>query len=129
MTPSLRRRSPPDSRSAWTARSTLLVFAFLALTWQIPNVVDIYDYGGVPRLLFLPSYVLMLVLYDSPWGLENVVSAVDPVVPGSGRLLWEAGLLVTFYLFAVAVTWLGRRLTGTGSSDGRDGDGNPGTGS
>lgn len=126
MTPSLRRPSASAPRSAWTARSTLVVFAFLALTWRIPDVVDIYEYGGVPRLLFLPSYVLVLVLYDSPWGLENVVSAVDPFVPGSGRLLWAAGLVVTFYLFAVAVTWLGRRLTDYGSRSARGGDGNGG---
>lgn len=126
MLPSALRRSSSDSRAARTAPSTLLVFGFLALTWQIPNVVDIYDYGGLPRLLYLPSYVLSLLLYDSPWGLENVVSAVDPFVPGSGRLLWEAGVLVTFYLFAVAATWFGRRLTGDRSEAERGGDGNRG---
>lgn len=73
-------------------------------------MVDIYSYGELPRVLFLPAYLLMLVLYDSPWGLENVVYAVDPIVPGSGRYLWDAGLIVTYYLFAAVVTWLGRRL-------------------
>ncbi len=97
-------------RSAWTARGTLLVFAFLALTSYLPNVVDIYSYWGIPRLLFIPSYLLMLVLYDSPWGLENVVYVLDPIVPGSGALLWEVGLVATYYLFAVVVTWLARRV-------------------
>lgn len=100
----------PNTRSAWTARSTLLLFAFLALTWHLPDVVDIYSYGELPRVLFVPAYLLMLVLYDNLWGLENVVYAIDPIVPGSGRYLWDAGLIVTYYLFAVAVTWLGRRF-------------------
>lgn len=102
--------TPTESRSAWTARSTLFAFGFLALTSQLPNLVDIYDYGGIPGLLFVPSYILMLVLYDSPWGLENVIYAIDPVIPGTGAYLWEGGLIVTYYLFAVIATWLVRQV-------------------
>jgi hypothetical protein len=100
--------SPP--RSALTARSTLLLFAFLALGWLLPNVVDPYSFGGLPLLVLVPSYLVTLFVYDSPWGLENVVYAIEPMVPGSGAVLWDVGLLVTFYLFAAVSTWVGRRL-------------------
>ena len=96
--------------SVWFARPTLLLFAFLALTSQLPAVLDIYS-SLLWRLLFIPSYLVMLFLYDAPWGLENAVYAIDGVL-GGGKLLWETGLFVTYYLFAVVVTWLGRRLTG-----------------
>lgn len=96
--------------SVWFARPTLFLFAFLALTSQLPVVLDIYS-SLLWRLLFIPSYLVMLFLYDAPWGLENVVYALDGVF-GGGKLLWEAGLFVTYYLFAVVVTWLVRLLTG-----------------
>lgn len=102
--------SVSESSSAWTAPSTLLVFGFLAVTWQLPTVIDIYSYGGIPGLLYIPAYLLMLVLYDSPWGLENIVYAIDPLIPGSGAYLWHGGLIVTYYLFAVILIWTGRQL-------------------
>ncbi|WP_227356654.1 hypothetical protein [Haladaptatus salinisoli] len=58
----------------WTARTTLLVFGFLALTWYLPNVVDIYD-SVLYRLLFVLSYVVMLLVYDSPWVGERGLRA------------------------------------------------------
>lgn len=94
----------------WTARTTLLVFGFLALTWHLPRVVDIYD-SVLYRLLFVPSYVVMLLFYDSPWGLENAVYAFEAIF-ARWKYAWEAGLLVTYYLVAVGATWLGRRLRG-----------------
>lgn len=90
-------------RPAWTARSTLVVFAYLALAAQLPLVVDIYAYGGVPRLLFVPSYLLLALVY----------AAVDPLEPflgGARRAVLAGGPLVAYYLAAVAVTWLGRRV-------------------
>jgi hypothetical protein len=96
--------------SAWFARPTLFLFAFLTLTSQLPAVLDIYS-SPLWRVLFVPSYLVMLFLYDAPWGLENAVYALDGAF-GSGKQLWEVGLFVTYYLFAVVVTWLGRRLTG-----------------
>lgn len=104
----------------WTARSTLALFGFLALSSQLPAIIDIYSFV-LWRLLFLPSYLVMLFLYDGPWGLENVVYAFDAVVASerARALLWDGGLFVTYYLFAVATTWLGRRVTrASRSSDG-----------
>lgn len=51
----------------------------------------------------------MLLFYDSPWGLENAVYALDAVLPRE-KYAWEASLLVTYYLVAVSATWLDRRL-------------------
>ncbi|WP_458188445.1 hypothetical protein [Haladaptatus sp. NG-WS-4] len=98
------------ARSVWTARPTILVFGFLALSWFLSDVVDIYSFV-LFRLLYVPAYLVMLLVYDSPWGLENLVYALDVVLPRE-KYVWEAGLVVTYYLVAVTVTWLGRRLRG-----------------
>ncbi|WP_458209233.1 hypothetical protein [Haladaptatus sp. NG-SE-30] len=98
------------TRSVWTARPTILVFAFLSVTWFLPTFVDIYSFV-LYRLLFIPAYLVMLLVYDAPWGLENVVYALDGVLPQE-KYVWEIGLLVTYYLVAAALTWLGRRLRG-----------------
>lgn len=103
-------RGPDDPAAPWTARSTLLVFAFLALAAQLPRVVDIYAYGGLPRLLFVPSYLLTALVYA-------LLVPVEPLLdPGglSGRLAFVGGPLVGFYLAAVLATWTGRRLASLG---------------
>ncbi|WP_101296430.1 hypothetical protein [Halegenticoccus soli] len=97
------------SASAWTSRSTLVAFGYLALAWRLPEVVDIYA-SFAYRLLFLPPYLVASLVYDSAWGLENVAYAVGGLVPIDGGVLWEIGLLAAYYLFAVTATWLGRRL-------------------
>ena len=95
-------------REAATSRTTLAVFGFLALSGQIPAFVDIYATPAY-RILFLPPYLVTMLFYDSPFGLENLVypvaALVEPVL-GDGHLLWEAGRVLTFYLFALAVGWI-----------------------
>ena len=82
------------------SRSVVLIFGFLLLS----------EYARVP-LLNLPAYVVSSFFYDSVWGLENVVYAVDGLIPIAGRLLWELGLIITYFLFAVAVVGLARHVT------------------
>ena len=96
-------------RDAFTARTTLAVFAFLALTSRLPAVVDIYA-SPVYRILFTPSYLVTMLFYDSPFGLENLVYPISGVLPVDGSLLWDLGEIATFYLFAVAVGLLAERL-------------------
>lgn len=113
--------APEDSsddkrRSVVTARSTLFLFSYLALTWQLPNVVSIYS-SVIYRVLFIPAYVVNILVYDSAWGLEQLVYLVAPYLPVSGPVLWEIGLLITYYLFAVIVVWIGRQMKRVGRSD------------
>jgi hypothetical protein len=109
------------SRSAWTAPSTLLVFAFFALAAQLPLVVDIYAFGGVPRLLFVPSYLLMGIFYAAMDPLEPLLGGADR---GLARVLWIGGPLLTYYLAAVLLTLGGRRLARLGRGSGRRGSEN-----
>ena len=96
-------------RDAAKSRITLAVFVFLALTSLIPAVVNPYA-SPVYFVLGLPSYLVTMLFYDSPVGLENLVYPVAPVadsfVSGGGYLLWEAGEIGTFYLFALGVGWI-----------------------
>ncbi|WP_227355895.1 hypothetical protein [Haladaptatus salinisoli] len=96
------------TRSAWTTRSTLVLFGFLALTSQLPAVVDIYS-TVVFRLLFIPAYLVSVLVYEG-LGLEHIIYALDAQIPGKQPYLWESGQIITYYLFAVSATWLGRRL-------------------
>lgn len=89
---------------AMRSRVTVGVFAFLTLSSLIPVVISIYA-SPVLRLLFLPSYLVTMLLYDSVWGLENLVYLL-----GDGHLLWETGNVLTYYLFALAVGWLTERV-------------------
>lgn len=57
----------------------------------------------------IPANLVRTLLYDNPWGLENVVYAVDGHLPG-GSLLWEAGLFLTYRLFAIAAVGATRQL-------------------
>jgi hypothetical protein len=50
-----------------------------------------------------------MVFYDGVLGLEAVVYALEGVV-GESPYLWDAGLLVTYYLFSVLAVALGRSL-------------------
>jgi hypothetical protein len=100
-------------RDAAKSRTTLAIFGVLALTSLIPRVVD-PDASPVYFVLGLPSYLVTMLFYDSPVGLENLVYPVAPVadsfVSGGGHLLWEAGEIGTFYLFALAVGWIAALL-------------------
>ncbi|WP_139136085.1 hypothetical protein [Haladaptatus sp. W1] len=104
----MNNHTSPATRSAWTARSTLVLFGFLALTAQLPVVVDIYS-NVVFRLLFIPAYLVSLLVYEG-LGIEHIIYAFDGVFPGEQTALWEVGQIVTYYLFAVSATWLGRWL-------------------
>ena len=114
--------SSDSPASAWRARSTLLLFGVLALGRYVPAVVDPYSLVGVPLLLYLPSYLVSLFVYDGPWGLETVVYGFESLLPVSGAFLWNGGLVVTYYLFAVAATWGGRHLETAAHSLKRRGD-------
>jgi hypothetical protein len=96
------------TRSAWTARSTLVLFGFLALMSQLPAIVDIYS-TVVFRLLFIPAYLVSVLVYEG-LGLEHIIYALDAQILGKQPYLWESGQIITYYLFAVSATWLGRRL-------------------
>ncbi len=98
----------PTTRSAWTTRSTLVLFGFLALTSQLPAVVDIYS-NVVFRLLYIPAYLVSLLVYEG-LGIEHVTYALDAQVLGAQPYLWDSGQVVTYYLFAVSVIWLGQRF-------------------
>lgn len=50
-----------------------------------------------------------MVFYDGVFALEAVVYALEGVV-GKSPVLWDAGLLVTYYLFSVVSVALGRAL-------------------
>jgi NADH dehydrogenase len=104
------------SRSPLTARSTLLVFGVLAIGWFLPSMVDAERYAPLLLVPYVPAYLVTIVLYDGILSLESVVYAIEPFVPVRGAYLWDAGLLVTYYLFAVASTWLGRYLRKAGTS-------------
>ena len=97
-----------DSGSVFLGAETLGLFAFLSLAWFLPTVVDIYSIPGLV-LLVIPSYLVNMVFYDGGFGLEAVVYALEGVV-GKSSILWDAGLLVTYYLFSVMVVALGRVL-------------------
>lgn len=94
--------------SALTDPTTLGLFALLAAGWFIPTLVPELGYLLYP--LFLPAYLVSMVTYDGLLGLEHVAYAVAEVVPISGAVVFDAGLAVTFYLFAVVAVVLGGAL-------------------
>lgn len=105
---------PATDGSLLTGRGTLALFAFLTLSWLVPEVaattfgVDLYAYGLI--ILYIPSYLVMMVTYDGLLGLEHVTYAIQDAVPGEWALAWDAGLLVTFYLFSVVAGAGGRAV-------------------
>jgi uncharacterized protein YbjT (DUF2867 family) len=100
--------SETDSGSVLASAETLGLFTFLSVAWFLPEVADIYSIPGLD-LLIIPSYLVNLVFYDGVFGLEAVVYSLQDVVGESPRL-WDAGLLVTYYLFSVLTVALGRVL-------------------
>ncbi len=86
----------------------LVLFGFLALTSQLPAVVDIYS-NVIFRLLFIPAYLVSSLFYEG-LGIEHIIYALDGLFPGEQTSLWEVGQIATYYLFAVSATWLGRWL-------------------
>ena len=100
--------SETDYGSVFSSTETIGLFAFLSLGWFLPTVVDIYAVPGLV-LLFIPSYLVNMVFYDGVFGLEGVVYALESIV-GESSFLWDAGLLVTYYLFSVMAVALGRVL-------------------
>jgi NADH dehydrogenase len=100
--------SGTDSGSVLLGADTLGLFTFLSVAWFLPTVVDIYSVPGLV-LLFIPSYLVNMVFYDGVFGLEAVVYVLEGVV-GESPFLWDAGLLVTYYLFSVVTVALGRTL-------------------
>jgi NADH dehydrogenase len=98
-----------DDGSVLVDRATLGLFAVLTLSWYLPAVVDIYAVPGL-ALLYLPAYVVNLAVYDGGLGLEAAVYALEGVV-GRSPALWDAGLVVTYYLVSVLVVTLARVLT------------------
>jgi len=100
--------SETDSGLVFVSAKTLGLFAFLSLARFLPGVVDIYSVPGLV-LLFIPPYLVNIVFYDGIFGLEAVVYALEGIV-GESSYLWDAGLLVTYYLFSVVAVTLGRLL-------------------
>lgn len=94
--------------SALTDRTTLALFAVLAAGWFVPTLVPELGYLLYP--LFLPAYLVSMATYDGLLGLEHVAYAAAEVLPISGPVVFDAGLAVTFYLFAVVAVVLGGAL-------------------
>lgn len=92
------------------------MFGVLAIGWSLPTIANADRYGPLLLVPYIPAYLVTIVLYDGVLSLETVVYAIEPLVPIRGEYLWDAGLLVTYYLFAVASTWLGRYLREVGVS-------------
>lgn len=105
--------------SALLDRAALALFALLAGGWFLPAIYP--PIAATP--LFVPPYLVTIVLYDGLLGLEHVAYAAAAVLPITESLAFDAGLAVTFYLFAVVAAALGgalkRRFGPTAESDRR----------
>jgi hypothetical protein len=112
-------RSP--STAVLTDRATLALFAALTAGWFLPDFLG--PYAGVAMPLFLPAYLVSMVTYDGLLGLEHVVYAVGNALGGESALAWDAGLVVTYYLFAVVAALLARPLERRFGPEGDGGDG------
>jgi hypothetical protein len=103
---------PSLLRRALTDRAALAVFAFLAVTWLLPRVVSAVGplrwLLPVTWVLVLPSYLIVLFVYDS--FLEVPATHIADALPVAGEYVWEAGLFVVFYAFAVLAVAAGRWL-------------------
>lgn len=97
-----------------TSRGTLVIFGFLTATWLLPEVVSttapgVFNIVGPPlQVLVIPAYLVNMLVYDG-W-LEAIIYPVSEVAPVLGPVLWDAGLVSVFYLFAVGATLVGRSL-------------------
>jgi hypothetical protein len=94
---------------ALLGRSTLAVFLALVAGWYLPGVAS--EFAVLLFPLFLPAYLVTMVAYDGGV-LEQVVYALDGSVPISGELLFEAGQVVTFYLFSAVAALVGSVVEG-----------------
>lgn len=90
--------------AALTGRSTLLVFAALAVGAFLPPVVP--KLAPVLYPLVLPAYLITMVVYDGGL-LEQVVYLLSGSLPVDGRLLWDVGQALTLYLFTVVAALIG----------------------
>lgn len=89
---------------ALVGRSTLAVFLALVAGWYLPSVAS--EFAVVLYPLFLPAYLVTIVAYDGGV-LEQLVYALDGSVPLGGELLFEAGQVVSFYLFTAVAALVG----------------------
>ena len=94
---------------ALLGRSTLAVFLALVAGWYLPGVAS--EFAVLLFPLFLPAYLVTIVAYDGGL-LEQAVYALDGRVPVSGELLFEAGQVVTFYLFSAVAALVGSVVEG-----------------
>ena len=92
--------------SALTDRIAVGLFAFLTAAWFLPAVYP--PLAGTP--LIVPSYLVLVVAYDGLFGLEHVAYAAADLLPVAESVAFDAGLVVTFYLFAVVAVALGGAL-------------------
>lgn len=89
---------------ALVGRSTVAVFLALVAGWYLPSVAS--EFAVILFPLFLPAYLVTMVAYDGGL-LEQVVYALDGSVPVDPELLFEAGQVVTFYLFTAVAALVG----------------------
>ncbi len=97
-----------DLAAVLSDRATLTLFAALTTGWFLPDFLG--SYGAIAMPLFLPAYLVSMVTYDGLLGLEQVVYAIEDALGGEWKLLWDAGLVATFYLFSVVAAFLARPL-------------------
>jgi hypothetical protein len=105
--------------SALVDRTALALFGFLTAAWFLPALFP--PLGGTP--LVIPPYIVVMVAYDGLFGLEHVAYAATESLPIAGGVAFDAGLVVTFYLFAVLAVALGgvlKRRLGPASADDSD---------
>lgn len=90
------------------SRAPLALFAVLTAGWFLPNLLGPYAVAALP--LYIPASLVSMVTYDGLLGLEQVVYWLQTAVGVESAVLWDAGLVVTFYLFSVGVALLSRPL-------------------
>ena len=105
--------------SALVDRTALGLFGFLTAAWFLPALYP--PLAATP--LVIPPYIVVMVAYDGLFGLEHVADAAAELLPIAGSVTFDAGLVVTFYLFAVLAVALGgalQRWVGPATDDERD---------
>jgi len=94
--------------SVLIGRATLALFGVLTAGWFLPKLAGSFAYAALP--LYLPAHLVSMVTYDGLLGLEQVVYALESSFSVRSAALWDAGLVVTYYLFAVLAAALSRPL-------------------
>lgn len=94
--------------STFTDRATFVPFVLLSAGWLLPSTFPAYAHLAYP--LLLPAYLVSMVTYDGLIGLEQVVYTAQNAAGGEWAYAWDAGLIVTFYLFSVVATLFGPPL-------------------